>query len=145
MLSMWYLPITDRLRAIFGNHKDAQLLSWHASPDRIKDDGKLRHPSDGKQWKDFDKAYTELGKESRNVRFTFSTDGMNPFGDLSSTHSTWPVILTMYNLPPHLCQKHRYLLLTILIFGLRQPENDMDVFLEPFMEECRYYLILGST
>ena len=95
--------MTDRLRAIFGNPDDAKLMSWHASADRLKDDGKLRHPSDGKQWKDFNEAYLEFGKEPRHVRFALSTDGMNPFGELSSSHSTWPVVLTMYNLPPHLC------------------------------------------
>jgi hypothetical protein len=62
---------------------------------------------------------------------------MNPFGDLSSSHSTWPVILTIYNLPPSICQKRRYLLLTMLIFGLRQPDNDIDVFLEPLMEDMK--------
>jgi hypothetical protein len=43
--------------------------------------------------------FPEFGNEARNVRFALSTDGMNPFGDLSSSHSTWSVILTIYNLP----------------------------------------------
>jgi hypothetical protein len=47
-LSLWYLPVIDGLRAIFGNPEDAQLMSWHAYEGRKKDDGKLRHPSDGK-------------------------------------------------------------------------------------------------
>jgi hypothetical protein len=135
---MWYLPVVDRLRAIFGNPEDAQLMSWHASAERTKGDGKLRHPADAQQWKSFDAKFTkEFGDEARNVRFALSTDGMNPFGDLSSTHSTWPVILTIYNLPPHLCQKRRYLLLTCLISGLRQPGNDIDVFQEPLMEDMK--------
>lgn len=92
-------------------------MSWHASAKRKKDDGKLWHPSDGKQWKDFNTAYPEFGKEPRHVRFTLSTDGMNPFGELSSSHSTWPVILTIYNLPHWVCQKRRYLMLTMLISG----------------------------
>ena len=50
---MWYLPVIDRLRAIFENPEDAKLMSWHAFDERTKDDGKLRHPSDGKQWKHF--------------------------------------------------------------------------------------------
>ena len=100
-LTMWYLPVIDRLRAIFGNHEDAKLMSWHASDERTKSDGKLRHPADGKQWKRFDaKFHKEFDNETRNVRFTLSTDGMNPFSDLRSSHSTWPVILTIYNLPP---------------------------------------------
>ena len=68
---------------------------------------------------------------------------MNPFGDLSSTHSTWPVILTMYNLPPHLCQKRKYLFLTVLISGPIQPGNDIDTFLEPFMEEMQNLFEVG--
>jgi hypothetical protein len=40
-LSMWYLPVIDRLRAIFRNPKDTKLMLWHASDDRKKGDGKL--------------------------------------------------------------------------------------------------------
>jgi hypothetical protein len=118
-LSVWYLPVVDRLRALFGNPEDVKLMSWHASPERVKDDGKLRHPSDGQQWKDFDKAYLEFRDEPRHVRFMLSTDGMNPFGELSSSHNTWPIVLSIYNLPPYVCLKRRYLMLTMLIFGLR--------------------------
>ena len=64
-----------------------------------------------------------------------STDGINSFGDRTSTHSTWPVILTMYNLPTWLCQKKKYLLLSNLIQGPKHPGIDIDVFLEPLMQE----------
>jgi hypothetical protein len=47
-LLVWSLPVIDRLRALFGNPNDAKLMSRHASAERIKGDGKLRHPSDGK-------------------------------------------------------------------------------------------------
>ena len=40
-LTMWYLPVIDHLHAIFGNPEDAKLMSWHASDERIKGDGKL--------------------------------------------------------------------------------------------------------
>jgi hypothetical protein len=112
-------------------------MSWHASPQRKKGDGKLRHPSNGRQWKRFDARFPEFGNEARNIRFALSTDRMNPFGDLNNSHNTWPVTLTIYNLPPYLCQKHRYLLLTMLISGPRQPGNDIDVFLEPLMEDMQ--------
>ena len=62
---------------------------------------------------------------------------MNPFPERSSKHSTWPVILTIYNLPPWLMQKRKYILLTILISGPTQPGVDMDVFLEPLMEDMK--------
>ena len=91
------VPARDRSPACnIREPDDAKLMSWHASADHLKDDGKLRHPSDGKQWKDFDEAYSEFGKEPMHVRFALSTDGMNPFSELSSSHSTWLVVLTMY-------------------------------------------------
>ena len=97
---MWYLPVGDRLRRFFSNPKDAELMRWWDSDKRKKGDGKLRHPADARQWKEFDdKYYLEFGNDPRNVWFALSTDGMNPFGERSSTHITWPVMLTMYNLP----------------------------------------------
>jgi hypothetical protein len=81
--------------------------------------------------------FLEFGEEARNIRFALSTNGMNPFSDLSSSHSTWPVILTIYNLPASICQKHKYLLLTMLISRPKQPGNDIDVFLEPLIEDMK--------
>ena len=60
---------------------------------------------------------------------------MNSFNERMSDHSTWLVILTMYNIPTWLCQKRKYLLLTILISGPKQLGIDIDVFLEPLMQE----------
>jgi hypothetical protein len=71
----------------------------------------------------------------RNIRSGLSMDGMNPFNMVSSNHSTWLVSLCIYNLPPWLCMKWTYLMMSILIQGPRQPRNDIDVFLESLMEE----------
>jgi hypothetical protein len=73
--------------------------------------------------------------ESRNIRFAFTTDGMNPFGKNRTMHSTWPVILTMYNIPTWICHKKMYLMVSILIQGPKQAGIDIDVFLEPLMED----------
>ena len=40
-LSVWCLPMIDRLRALFGNPEDAKLMSWHALAKCINGDGKL--------------------------------------------------------------------------------------------------------
>ena len=139
---IWYLPVVDRLRSLFVNPEDAKLMSWHAY-DEHKNDGKLHHLADGKQWQDFNDNHRDFASELRNVRFALCTNGMNPFPERSSKHSTWPVILTIYNLPPWLMQKRKYLLLTILISGLVQPGVDMDVFLEPLLEEIKMLWIQG--
>jgi hypothetical protein len=111
-------------------------MRWCDSDKHKKGDGKLQHPADARQWKEFDdKYYLEFGNDLRNVWFALSTDGMNLFGERCSTHSTWLVILTMYNLPTWLCQKRKYLLLSVLIQGPKHPGIDIDVFLEPLMQE----------
>jgi hypothetical protein len=122
---MWYLPVIDRLCCIFRNPEDAQLMSWHASGDRTKDDDNLRHPSDARQWKHFGAIFPEFGYELRNVRFALSTDRVKLLSDLSSSHYTWLVILSIYNLSPWQCQKRNYLLLTILISGPKPLMEDM--------------------
>jgi hypothetical protein len=113
-LVMWYLPVIDHLKHVFSNPRDAEQVCWHSEKCR-KNNEEIRHPADGTQWKFFDLQYKPFGSESRNIRFALSTDGMNPFGENRTVHSTWPVILTMYNLSRWLCHKRMYLILSILI------------------------------
>ena len=95
----------------------------------------LRHPADGSQWRKVDRTFPEFAADARNVRFGLSTDGMNPFGEQSSSHSTWPVTLCMFNLPPWLCIKRKFIMIPALIQGPKQPGNDIDVYLQPLVEE----------
>nr|AAT93955.1 putative polyprotein [Oryza sativa Japonica Group]AAT94015.1 putative polyprotein [Oryza sativa Japonica Group] len=88
---MWYFPIIPRLRRLFRNKGNARMLRWHA--EERQQDGMLRHPADGSQWRNIDRKFKEFGKDARNIRFGLSTDGMNPFGEMSSGHSTWPVTI----------------------------------------------------
>jgi hypothetical protein len=103
---MWYLPVIDRLKRVFSNPRDAELVRWH-SEKRRKNNKEIRHPADGTQWKNFDLQYKPSGSGSRNIRFAFSTDGINPFGENRTVHNTWPAILTMYNLLTWLCHKRK--------------------------------------
>jgi hypothetical protein len=131
---MWYLPVIGRFRHMFLNPKEATLMTWW-DDERKVDDDTITHPIDCSQWQDFDKNHKDFSQDPQNVRFGLSTDGMNPFNERMSDHSTWPVILTMYNIPTYLCQKRKYLFLTVLISGPKQPGIDVDVFLEPVMQE----------
>ena len=72
---------------------------------------------------------------ARNVWFGLSTDGINPFGEQSSNRNTWPVTLCIYNLPPWLCMKRKFIMMLVLIQGPKQPGNEIDVYLRPLVEE----------
>jgi hypothetical protein len=73
--------------------------------------------------------------DRRNIRFALSTNEMNPFGENGIVHSTWPVILVMYNILTWLCHKRKYLMVFILIQGPKQDDMNIDVLLEPLMED----------
>ncbi|GJV82227.1 uncharacterized protein Tco_1518097 [Tanacetum coccineum] len=131
---LWYLPIIPRLKRLFANSKDAKLFRWHA--EERKKDGKIRHVADSPQWRNVDNI-ENFGDEIRNIRFGLSSDGINPFGNMSSRHSTWPVLLCVYNLPPWLCMKRKYIMMSLLIQGPKQPGNNIDVYLEPLIEDMK--------
>lgn len=66
-------------------------------------EGILRHLSDSKTWKNIDLMNPQFALDPLNFRLGFPIDEFNPFGDLSTSHSTWPVVLIPYNLPPWVC------------------------------------------
>ena len=99
---VWYFPITPRLQRYFVDPKEAKLMRWHA--ERVKpDDGdepKLRHLADASQWRALNAEFEFFANDPRNIVLGASSDGMNPFGNQNTNHSTWPVFVWMYNLPP---------------------------------------------
>ena len=135
MKVLWYLPIIPRFKCLFANEDDTKDLTWHV--DRRKCDGMLRHPVDSSQWKKINHLYIDFRKEARNLRLGLAIDGMNPFGSLSTKHSSWPIFLVIYNLLPWLCIKQKYMMLSMMISGPRQPGNDINVFLSPLTEDSR--------
>ena len=60
---------------------------------------------------------------------------MNPYGEFGSAHSTWLVTLCMFNLPPWLCLKRKFIMMPVLIEGPKEPGNDTDMFLQPLMDD----------
>ena len=71
------------------------------------------------------------------MRLGLAADGFNSYGNMSSTHNTWLVILIPYNLPPWMCMKRSSFMLSLLILGPTSLENDIDVYLQPLVEELK--------
>lgn len=133
---VWYFPPIPRFRRMFLSPETAHDLTWHAQG-RVSD-GKLRHPCDSPSWKLVDDKYwKEFGKEDRNLRLTLSADGINPHKSLSAKYSCWPVTLATYNLPSYLCMSRKFMMLTLLISGPRQPGNNIDVYLAPLIKDLK--------
>ncbi|XP_076938814.1 uncharacterized protein LOC143607153 [Bidens hawaiensis] len=130
-----YFPITSRLRRMYSSRFTAKDMIWHNTGRST--DGMMRQPVDGKAWQEFDKKYPEFSQEPRNVRLGLAADGFNPFGNMSQTYSTWPVVLTTYNTPPWVCMKESSFMLTLLIPGPKSPGKDIDIFLRPLVDELK--------
>lgn len=102
-------------------------MRWHK--EKLVDDGYKRHPANSKEWKDFDGKFSSFALDARNIRLGLASDGFNPFGNMSSSYSIWTVVLVIYNLPPWMCMKDPYMVMSMIILGPKAPGNDIDVYL----------------
>ncbi|XP_026442986.1 uncharacterized protein LOC113342769 [Papaver somniferum] len=133
---MWYFPPIPRFRRMSGNPEIAKDLTWH-NLKRVAD-GKLRHHVDSPAWKQVDSKWPEFAREPRNLRLGLSNDGFNPNNNsVGGNYSCWHVMLVTYNLPPSLCMKRKFIMLTMLISGLKHPGNDIHVYLAPLIEDLK--------
>ena len=137
---MRYFPLKPRLQRLFMCKEYSKLMTWHAT-ERIKD-GKLRHPGDAEAWKTMDATYPDFSSENRNIRLGVAADGFCPFRTKAS-HSTWPIVLVNYNLPPWLCMKQENLILSTLISGPDSPSNSIDVYMQPLIAELKELWDIG--
>jgi hypothetical protein len=136
----WF-PLIPRLQRLFMSQHTVTHMKWHAV-ERTKD-GVLRHPADGEAWKSFDARYPNFAKDPCNVRLGLSSDGFNPFGNMSTAHSTWPILLVLYNLPPWMCMKQPYFMLSLIISGPSSPGMNIDVYLQPLIAELNQLWDVG--
>nr|XP_028954003.1 uncharacterized protein LOC114822956 [Malus domestica] len=108
-------------------------MRWHKER-RVNDDV-MRHLADGEAWKEFDRMYPDFAADPRNVRLGLATDGFNPFGVLNQNHSTWPVVVFPYNLPPWKCMKKEYMMLTLIMS--EDLGKSIDVYLRPLVDKLK--------
>ncbi|XP_042451966.1 uncharacterized protein LOC122036612 [Zingiber officinale] len=136
-----YFPVIPRLKRMFKSEQKAEDLIWHSN--HKSHDHMMRHPVDSIAWDTINHKWPAFASNPRNLRLGLATDGFNPFGDLSSRYSCWPVILVNYNLPPLMCMAKENLMLTLLIPGPKQLGNDIDVYLEPLVEDLKELWDIG--
>lgn len=115
---MHYFPLTPRIQSIYRSPTLARLMTHHY--DHASKDGVMRIPSDSKAWKHMTKKYPlHLGNRLGNVFLGFATDGVNPWGNNGTSHSTWPIMLVNLNIPPWLAIKASHIILSAIIPGTK--------------------------
>jgi len=123
------------------SEETSSLMRWHK--EELVNDGKMRHPTDSLAWKHVDERYKKFACDARNVRLGLASDGFNPFGMLNVNYTCWPVILIPYNLPPWLCLKQPYWMMSMLIPGPRSPGQNIDIYLQPLIDELNELWVKG--
>ena len=101
-----YFPLILRLQKLYMNDTTSAYMCWHK--EELVKDGKVWHPANSLNCKHINDTYEDFAMDPRNVRLGLASDDFNPFGMLNVTYTTWPVILIPYNLPPWLCLKQSY-------------------------------------
>ncbi len=89
-------------------------------------------------WKHIDEKWLEFVSDVCNIRLRLALDEVNPFGDLSSCHSTWPVVLLNYSLLPWLVIR-KFFDVALIIPGKESCiDSNVDVYLgcSLFFHEC---------
>ncbi|KAL3373510.1 hypothetical protein AABB24_005474 [Solanum stoloniferum] len=130
---MYYFPLIPRLQKLYASHATTVDMRWHH--EHTKDDGVMRHPSDSEAWKHFNETHRFFAAKPRNIRLGLCTNGFQPFNQSGSKYSSWPVIVTPYNLPPGICMKEAYMFLTIIVSEPNNPKYKTDVYLQPLIKE----------
>ncbi|GJU00485.1 hypothetical protein Tco_1110823 [Tanacetum coccineum] len=120
-----YFPLIPRLQRLFIDPQVACDMRWHKEKE-LTMITYLDIPPDALKLKHLDKVDPPFANDPRSVRLGLATDGFNSFSNLSSLHSTWPVFLVLYNLPPWKCMKDPFLLMSMLIPGPTSPGDNID-------------------
>jgi hypothetical protein len=81
-------------------------------------DGVLRMPVDGYAFKEIEEKWSIFKDEPRNVRLSLAADGVNPFGELRSIYSMWPIFVINNNIPPWMSIKREHIMLTMIVPGM---------------------------
>jgi hypothetical protein len=137
-----YFPVIPRLQRLYMRASTSKLMRWHE--EELVNDGKMRHPTDSLAWKHVNKEYyKDFADDPRNIRLSLAADGFNRFGMLNVAYTTWLVILIPYNLPPWLCLKQPYWMMSMLIPGPKSPGMNIDVYFQPLVDELIELWVTG--
>ena len=91
-------------------------MDYHAR-NRSGDDI-LRIPIDGSPFRDMEEKWPYFKEEPRNVRLSLAGDDVNPFAEMRSIYSVWPVFVINNNIPPWMSIKREHIMLSMIVPGI---------------------------
>jgi hypothetical protein len=109
-------PLNSRLKAMYRSSVTTHpMTAWWENKSQ---DGQMRGPADSQVWKEVLNAdWSCMSKDHRNVWLELAMDGLHPFGHNTISHSTWPILLVVYNLEPWRAIHRQHIILNAIIRG----------------------------
>ncbi|KAK9158064.1 hypothetical protein Scep_004638 [Stephania cephalantha] len=132
---MYYFPLGPRLQRLYASESTAKHMRWHG--DHSSPEDVMQHCSDSIAWRHFNDVNKDFAAEVRNVRLGLCIDGFLVFGLSGKSYSSWPVILTPYNLPPSMCMKFEFMFLTVIVPGPTSPKRENRRVPSPLVKELQ--------
>jgi hypothetical protein len=129
-----YFDVIKHLQRMFKCPEVAKHMTWYNS--HRSNGHTMRSVADSEQWKAIDRNEPEFARVLTNLRLGLVGDGIIPYKNNAIKHSTWVLLITIYNLPPWLLTKAFFISLALLIPGPKSPTADnIDVFLAPIVRD----------
>ena len=75
-------------------------------------------PADGLAFKEIEGKWPHFKEEPHNLKLSLAKNGVNPFGEMRSTYSVWPVFVINNNIPPWLSIKREHIMLTLIVLDI---------------------------
>lgn len=128
-----YIPLGPRIKKMFSSNKVAELIQSHGGEIA----GGMTCVADLHQsqaWKSIYSIEGHFKGDPRGISLSLCADGTNPYSKEKVSYSLWPLTLTILNLPFHIRNLSRSMLLAGIIPGKSEPQN-MDQYIEILVDE----------
>ena len=91
-------------------------MDYHAC-NRSQDDI-IQMFADGLAFMDIEKKWPHFKEEPQNLKLSLETNIFNPFGEMRSIYSMWPIFVINNNLPPWMLIKREHIMMEMTILGI---------------------------
>ena len=91
-------------------------MDYHAQ--KKSGDGALQMPSNVYAFREIEKKWPIFKDEPRNVMLSLASHCVNPFGELKSIYSVWPIFVMNNNIVPWMSMNREHIMLTMIVLGI---------------------------
>jgi hypothetical protein len=88
-------------------------MDYHAR--RKSEYSVIRIPTNGYTFREIEEKWANFKDEPHNVRLSLAIDGVNPFRELRSIYSMWPIFVIKNNIPSWMSIKRENIMLTMIV------------------------------